>query len=200
MERGAERNRGSTGRGGRPRRETAPPDDTDREPEPTRSQRLADGAETGVRRFVQSLAVLLWVPFGFVFWLPFLLRRTLAYVLTVLYAGLTGGRIDRAERRWEQSVAFYQLGFRRIIHAFGPEDGPPGAAGRAAEEPEPADGPRRLLLEVVWAAVVWGGALWLTGVWPDAPNAVRSAMAGLWEMAAGAGQQVDAWARELLRG
>lgn len=165
-------------------------------PEPTRTERLAVGTETGVRRVVQTAAVLLWIPFGFVFWLPFLLRRTVAYVFAVLYAGLVGGDTDRAERRWEQAVAFYQLGFRRILHAFRPEEvaEPAGAAER-----EPEDGPRRLLLEFAWAVVIWVAILWLTGLWPDAPEALRSAALRTWEMVAGVGQQIDAWAQGLLR-
>lgn len=150
-----------------------------------------------MRRAVQAAALLLWVPFGFVFWLPFLLRRTVAYVFAVLHAGLTGGETDRAERRWEQAVGFYQFGFRRIVHAFRSEGAPPEAPGRERREPD--DAPRRIVLELAWAAVVWGLILWLAGIWPDAPEAVRSATLWVGETIAEAGRRIVGWFEGLPR-
>lgn len=181
----------------RAREEDEEPHEADPGPGTARGQRFAAGAETGLRRVVQTAALFLWIPFGFVFWLPFLLRRTVAYVFAVLYAGLTGGDTERAERRWEQAVGFYQFGFRRIVHAFGPEDTSPEPPGREGREAE--DGLRRFLMEVVWAAAVWGAILWLVGIWPDAPEAVRSGTLALWDLIAEAGRRIVGWFEGLPR-
>lgn len=162
-------------------------------PRPGRGQRWVYGAETGVRWSVQGLAVLLWVPLGLVFWLPFLLRRTVNYVFAVLAAGLTGGEPDRSERRWTQAVRFYQYGFLRIVHAF-----------RTAEDADayPWDRPGRRAatgsfpLELLWAAAFWGAVAWLVGVWPDAPADVTAAAVWVAESAAAAGR----WAWDGIRG
>lgn len=151
-----------------------------------------DGAEAGLRWGVRSVALALWVPFGFAFWLPFLLRRTVGYVFAVLYAGLTGGDADRAAGRWEQAVDFYRLGFERIVHALGPEVDPedtsPPPTTRSGREPEGGAG--RFALEAAWAVLVWAALLWAVGVWPDAPRDVASAAArGL--------ETFDAWIRGL---
>lgn len=196
-ERGADRERQDRGRRGRTGRETGTQDAEDAGPGAARGQRFAAGAETGLRRVVQSAALFLWIPFGFVFWLPFLLRRTVAYVFAVLHAGLTGGDTERAERRWEQAVGFYQFGFRRIVHAFRPEDASPEPPGREGREPE--DGLSRFVMEVVWAAAVWGAILWLVGIWPDAPEAVRSATLWVWEAIAEAGRGIVGWFEGLPR-
>lgn len=172
-----------------------PAEEGDEAPPPGPSERLVTGAETGLRWTIQSVAVLLWVPFGFLFWLPFLLRRTVAYVFAVLVAGLTGGEPERAGRRWEQAVAFYQLGFRRIVYAFRRERRPEDPAARRARE---SRGVVRFLLESVWAVLVWAGALWITGVWPEAPEALLAAAVGGWEAVAEGGSRVGAWLQELV--
>lgn len=154
-----------------------------------RGDRLRLGAETGLRWAVQAVALALWAPFGFLFWLPFLLRRTIGYVLAVLYVGLTGGDADRAAGRWEQAVDFYQIGFQRILHALSSQDSPPAPTTRSGREPEGGVG--RFVLEAIWAAAVWTAALWALGVWPEAPEAIRSAAAR------GFGA-FDAWVRGLL--
>lgn len=191
-------NRGVGGRGGtgRPAGPSGERREGEEPPEPNRLERFVVGTETGVRGLVRLAAVLLWIPSGFVFWIPFLARRTVSYVLAVLYAGLTGGRTDGAERRWEQAVTFYQLGFRRILHAFRPEERRPDIG--AADPPPGTGGLRRVVLEVAWAAVVWGAILWLVGLWPDAPAAVGSALAAGGEAVAAAAVAFDAWVRELL--
>lgn len=151
---------------------------------PDRGERLVFGAETGVRWAVQTVAVALWVPFGFLFWMPLLLRRTIGYVFAVLYVGVIGGNTGPAARRWKRAVAFYRLGFQRILRALGSEDGlPEGTDGEG--------GVGRFLLECLWAALIWGAVLWLVGVWPDAPEVLWSAAAAGWETA-------GAWGRELL--
>lgn len=165
-------------------------------PSPGRGERLVLGAETGVRRVIQTVAVGLWVPCGFVFWLPFLLRRTVSYVFAVLYTGLVGGDTDRAGRRWEHAVAFYRRGFQRIVHAFRSGDPVPESPGREGREPE--GGPGRFVLEFVWAAGVWTALLWLVGLWPDAPRALATAAAALGEGVAETGRRIAAWADGLI--
>lgn len=176
--------------------ETGPEDDTDERAPPGRGERLVFGAETGVRWAVQAVAVALWVPFGFVFWLPLLLRRTTGYVFAVLYAGLIGGDTDHAARRWKHAVAFYRLGFQRILHALGSDGGLPRGT---EEDAERQGGAGRLVLELLWAALVWGTALWLVGIWPDAPQALASAAADAGEGIAELGRRFAAWADGLGR-
>lgn len=165
-------------------------------PATPRGGRLARGTDRGVRWVVKGLAVLLWAPLGLVFWLPFLLRRTAGYLLAVLRAGLTGGDTRNAERRWGQAVAFYQLGFRRIVFAFRSEDDRPAtdpSAGRMRRQ-----GTARFALELAWAAVAWVAVLWLIGLWPDAPADLRSLAAGAWDLGVAAGTRVGRWLTELL--
>lgn len=187
--RGRERNRDDADRRWSLRQETEESGDADEQAEPGRGDRLLLGAETGLRWLVQTVALLLWVPFGFVFWLPFLLRRTVTYVFAVLYAGLTGGDTDEASQRWEDAIAFYRLGFQRIIHAFrDEEEDRQSGLGRG----DRASGSRigRFVRELVWAAAVWGTVLWLSGLWPEAPEVVRSATLRGWETVHGWGEQL----------
>lgn len=144
------------------------------EPASAGGERLVHGAETGLRWAVQSVALLLWAPVGLLFWLPLLLRRTVAFVLAVLRAGLTGSEVEMPRRRWEESVHFYRVGFLRIVHAFGDEE-------RFPDRPGPEDG--SLAFELLWSAAVWTALLWLTGLWPDAPAAIGEAVAGWLEAA-----------------
>lgn len=163
-----------------------------------RGGRLARGTDRGVRWVVKGLAVLLWAPLGLVFWLPFLLRRTAGYLLAVLRAGLTGGETQDAERFWWQAVAFYQLGFQRIVFAFRTEDEGPGSdssAGRMRRQ-----GTARFVLELVWAAVTWVAVLWLTGLWPDAPADLGSLAVRALDLGLAAGTRVGRWLTELLSG
>lgn len=155
------------------------------------------GAEAGVQRMVQTAAVLLWIPAGFVFWIPYLLRQTASYVLSVLYAGLTGGEPERARARWTRSVAFYRLGFQRIVHAFDSGETPPAA--RSASPAGRRGGMGRFLFEVAWSALVWGAALWLLGLWPEAPEVARATAVRAWEGAGDALLQLDRWVQQLLR-
>ena len=139
------------------------------EPASAGGERLVHGAETGLRWGVQSVALLLWAPLGLLFWLPLLLRRTVAYVLAVLRSGLTGSEVEAPRRRWEESVHFYRVGFLRIVHAF-------GDAERFPDRPGPDEG--SLAFELLWSAAVWTALLWLTGLWADAPAAIGGAVAG----------------------
>lgn len=167
-----------------------------RGPTVRRGERFVDEAETGVRRASQGVALLLWLPFGLFFWLPFLLRRTVAYVFAVLHAGLVGGDTVAAGRRWRRAVGFYRFGFERIVRAFRP-DGERRETPDAAA-PEPEGGAGRFLFEFVWAGAVWTALLWLTGLWPDAPGALAAAAASLGEGAGEAGRRLVAWSEELL--
>lgn len=157
---------------------------------PSRGERVVAGAETGVRRAAQTVALLLWAPVGLAFWLPLLLRRTVGYVIAVLQSGLTGSDPEGARRRWAQAVDFYRVGFQRIVRAFGDEERFPRPGGESG--PAPAETRGSLPGELVWAAAVWTAALWLLGVWPEAPAAIGGAAAGAWDSAVELG-------RELLR-
>lgn len=164
----------------------------------TRGGRLARGTDRGVRWLVKGLAALLWAPLGLVFWLPFLLRRTAGYLFAVLYAGLTGGQTREAERRWEQAVAFYQLGFRRIVFAFRAEDDTPASGPHRGGMRR--QGKARFTVEFAWAAAVWVTVLWLTGLWPDAPGDLRSAALRGWEVVSAAAVQSGIWLSDLVSG
>lgn len=167
-----------------------------RSAETTLAERVTRGTDRGVRWVVKVLAALLWAPLGLVFWLPFLLRRTVGYLFAVLLAGLTGGETRDAERRWGQAVAFYQLGFRRIVFAFRTDEDSPDTDPSAGEMRR--QGTTRFALELAWASVVWVAVLWLTGLWPDAPADLRSGALRAWDVGVAAGTRAGLWLMELL--
>lgn len=188
---GPKSSRESSGRRWSPRREAD--DDPDaREQEPAgRAERVVLGAETGLRWGVQAVALVLWAGVGLVFWLPLLLRRTGSYVVAVLHSGLTGRGMTRARRRWRVAVAFYRVGFQRIVRAFSDEERFPGPAGET--EPRGEEDYGSFPFELLWSAAVWTTVLWLTGLWPNAPAAIREVAVGGWESAASLTRQLPGW-------
>lgn len=189
------RSREDAGRRRSPRRDADDPDVREQEPA-GRAERVVLGAETGLRWGVQAVALVLWAGVGVLFWLPLLLRRTGSYVIAVLHSGLTGREMTGARRRWRVAVAFYRVGFQRIVRAFSDEERFPGPAGET--EPRGEEDYGSFPFELMWSAAVWTAVLWLTGLWPDAPAAIREVAGRTWESAVVLMRQLREWWEGLL--
>jgi hypothetical protein len=112
--------------------------------------RAATRIFSGFTWIVLGVVLLFWAVIGAVFWIPLLLRAMLRYSLSLVEAMFEGERPLEAGKTLRNAVSFYRRGFVVAIEAVIREDLEKERRHRGAQPRE-----NRLLLEVVWAAVVW---------------------------------------------
>lgn len=102
----------------------------------------------GLTRAILVVVLGVWALVGLVFWIPLMVRTMVRFSVSLVQATLDGERPTDAARTLQDSVSFYQRGFRVAIEAI---DGEPIGERRGRH---PIHG-ERLFRELLWALVIW---------------------------------------------
>jgi hypothetical protein len=100
-----------------------------------------------VTAVILSLILLVWLVVGIVFWVPWVVRATFLFLISLVESTFQGTKPTEAAKVLRDAVSFYKRGFVVAIEMVGMEE---------LEEDEgvrPEGG--RLLREMFWAALVW---------------------------------------------
>lgn len=110
---------------------------------------------TYVRYGLWLLLSALWGVFGFLFWLPYLLRSCATFLFSVFSSALTDSSDWEAEEKLRLSAQFYRRGFERI---YSLRLSYPESRYRQTATSERPDVSSTLWLfgELAWAVVFWG--------------------------------------------
>jgi len=143
---------------------------------------------------ILSVCLALWAVIGFIFWVPLLLRSMIHFSLALSQSMLQGSRPDEAGRILRETVGFYRRGFTVAIAAvFGRAPVQKVQKGRS-----PGLSAKRLVFEVLWAALFWYAALYLMGFIATSPADAWNALIGL--PCAEWWQSTMAWVSDLFGG
>ena len=126
------------------------------EQEETPSGRPLDRAVRYLTWGILGACLAVWAVIGFLLWVPLMLRSMLRFSVSLAESMLQGAKPAEAGRILRETVEFYRRGFTVAIDAvFGP---PP-----KKQETESRLTLKRILLEILWAAVVWYVILYAVG-------------------------------------
>lgn len=121
----------------------------------------------------------LWGIFGFVMWIPYLLRNCAVFLVRVAHASMTGDRFWKAEDRLRRSARFYPKGFARI--SVLKEDYPDARSRQSGplENSEASAQPYWIAAELAWAILFWLG-IWTLAFGPPDFLSRLWIVPGLW--------------------
>ena len=122
-----------------------------REPQPLRQAKGAVNLVFKIATAIILVAILLvWLVVGVIFWLPWILRASFLFVLSLMESTFQGTKPTEAAKVLRDAVSFYKRGFEVAIDMVTREELDEDEENEAVR---PEGG--RLLREMVWAAVVW---------------------------------------------
>jgi hypothetical protein len=100
------------------------------------------------------LVLLIWMPLGFFYWVPLMIRSSIAFVVFLVHeALLSSGHIGPARAALDRAIRFYPDGFLRISSA---------AHGARQKRKATVDtGWLAVGVETLWALIVWIGIVTL---------------------------------------
>ena len=113
---------------------------------------------------ILSVCLAVWAVFGFILWVPLLLRSMVRFSFSLSQSMLRGVEPVEAGRILRDTVSFYRRGFVVAVEAvFGSrkKEAHPDAPRNAKAE---RLSPRYFVTEVLWAAVIWYLILYALGV------------------------------------
>ena len=122
-----------------------------REPQPIKQAKGAVNLVFKLATAVILVAILLvWLVVGVIFWLPWILRASFLFVLSLMESTFQGTKPTEAAKVLRDAVSFYKRGFEVAIDMVTREE---------LDEEEETEAVRpeggRLLREFLWAALVW---------------------------------------------
>jgi hypothetical protein len=123
-----------------------------REPQPIKQAKGAVNLVFKITTAIILVAILLvWLVVGVVFWLPWILRASFLFVLSLMESTFQGTKPKDAAKVLRDAVSFYKRGFEVAIEMVTREELDELDDEDDAARPEGG----RLLREMVWAALVW---------------------------------------------
>jgi hypothetical protein len=105
-----------------------------------------------IRYALLAIVLAVWTAAGFIFWIPLLVRATIGFCITAIYANLVSANAEVPNERLQHAALFYANGFRSILrgviepHAAEPQAIPPVRGGR-------------FFVEALWAVLTWWAGL-----------------------------------------
>lgn len=132
-----------------------------REPQPIKQTKAAlNMVFKVVTGIILLLILLVWLVVGVVFWIPWVLRASFLFLLSLMESTFQGTRPTEAAKVLRDAVSFYKRGFEVAIEMVGREELDDEEEEEDAVRPEGG----RLLKEILWAAVVWYFLLLWAGI------------------------------------
>ena len=111
-------------------------------------------ASMSIRYALLAVVLSFWAIAGFLFWIPLIVRATVGFCITAIYANLASPNASVPNQGLQHAALFYVNGFRSIIRGvLEPHTNEPSAI--------PTFRGGRFFVEVLWAALFWWGSLLL---------------------------------------
>jgi hypothetical protein len=122
-----------------------------------------------------GISLLMWAVFGFILWIPLMVRATFSFSVSLVHATLTTQTAERAGLVLKDAINFYRRGFLVAIDAI---------QGNVTADPDEVPRERGLsasftLNQLAWAVVAWYFMLLFVGIVETSPLDMWRAIAAV---------------------